>query len=302
MDALVKDRVLALMATQHGLISTEQLHRVGVDRNALQVMQRQRLLVRVGPGVYASPAAHPTIDHRRTLAILACPDGVLSHGCAARVLGFDRWFTHDDVEVTRLRRARGSRLPFIAHTTKELSKLDCIRASGYPCTSGTRTVIDLARLRVPVVQLEAAVDSSVRGGWSAPLVIVTRLGELRGPGRWGARTLDRLLLDSGGHTMLERRFLELVRLAGFPRPRTQVIFRHGATTFARVDFIWESIAVVVEVSGSKGHSTPSERAKDAQRRNELQEIGFKVYEYTYEQVMQQRSWVIQTLQTRLRAA
>ena len=56
----------------------------------MQVMQRQRLLVRVGPGVYASPAAQPTIDHRRTLAILACPDAVLSHGCAARLLGFDR--------------------------------------------------------------------------------------------------------------------------------------------------------------------------------------------------------------------
>ena len=102
--------------------------------------------------------------------------------------------------------------------------------------------------------------------------------------------------------MLERRFLELVRLAGLPRPRTQVIFRHGATTFARVDFIWDGVGVVVEVSGSKGHSSPSERAKDAQRRNELQDIGLKVYEYTYEHVMQQRTWVIETLKERIRAA
>ena len=152
-------------------------------------------------------------------------------------------------------------MPFRVHTASELAKLDRITVSGYPCTSGTRTVIDLARLRIASVQLEAAVDSSVRGGWSAPLVIVERLGELRGPGRWGARTLDRLLLDSGGHTMLERRFLELVRLAGLPRPRTQVIFRHGATTFARVDFIWDGVGVVVEVSGSKGHSSPSERGQ-----------------------------------------
>jgi very-short-patch-repair endonuclease len=188
------------------------------------------------------------------------------------------------------------------HTTNDLAKLDRITVSGYPCTSGTRTVIDLARLRVAVVQLEAAVDSSVRGGWSAPLVIVRRLGELRGPGRWGARALDELLLDSGGHTMLERRFLELVRLARLPRPRVQVIFARDGKTFARVDFTWDEAGVVVEVSGSKGHSSPRERAKDAQRRNELQDIGLRVYEYTWDQVTQRRDWVIDTLRARLPAA
>jgi hypothetical protein len=98
-------------------------------------------------------------------------------------------------------------------------------------------VIDLARLLVKQTLLEAAIDSAVRSGRSAPLVIVARLAELRGPGQWGARMLDKLLLDSGGHTLLERRLLQLVRQAKLPRPRTQVVHRHGATTFARVDFL-----------------------------------------------------------------
>ena len=102
--------------------------------------------------------------------------------------------------------------------------------------------------------------------------------------------------------MLERRFLELVRLAGLPRPRTQVIFRRDGKTFARVDFIWEQLCIVVEVSGAKGHSSPSERAKDAHRRNELQDIGLRVYEYTWEQVTQRRDYVVETLRNRLRAA
>ena len=42
---------------------------------------------------------------------------------------------------------------------------------------------------------------------------------------------------------------------------------------------------MVEVSGRKGHASDAERARDAQRRNELQDIGRKVYEYTYQQVI-----------------
>ena len=302
MDPDATNRVLALMGAQYGLVNLEQIRSAGIDREQMRTLQRHRLIERVGPKVYASPAAPQTLDFHRTLAMLACPDAVLSHGAAARALGLDRWHTYDRIDVTRLRSGRGSRMPFAVHTTNELAKLDRVTASGYPCTSGTRTVIDLARLRVAVVLLEAALDSAVALGWSAPLVIVHRLGELRGPGRWGARTLDRLLLDSGGHTMLERRFLELVRLAGLPRPRAQVIFRRDGRTFARVDFIWQQFAVVVEVTGAKGHSSPSERAKDAHRRNELQDIGLRVYEYTWEQVTQRRDYVVETLQSRLRAA
>jgi len=122
---------------------------------------------------------------------------------------------------------------------------------------------------------------------ASPKVLELRLTTLRGSGRWGCRLLDSLVDDSGGHTMLERRFLELVREANLPRPRTQVIHRKDGRHIARVDFLFEEFNVVVEVSGQLGHSTPSERARDAQRRNELQDLGRKVFEYTWEDVTQQ---------------
>ena len=50
-----------------------------------------------------------------------------------------------------------------------------------------------------------------------------------------ASMLARVLPDSGGHSLLERRFLTLVRRAGLPRPRTQVVHRAGTRTIARVD-------------------------------------------------------------------
>jgi very-short-patch-repair endonuclease len=197
------------------------------------------------------------------------------------------------------RRSRGATINMPVHSTLVLPPIDRVTVRGYRCTSATRTVIDLAYLRLPRAQLEAAIDSAVRAGRSSPTVLRDRLGALRGPGRWGARLLDDLLVDSGGHTMLERRFLELVRRAGLPRPRTQAIHQRDGRTFARVDFLFEEQGVVVEVSGRKGHSSPSERARDAQRRNELQDAGRSVYEYTWDDVTRRGGWVADTLQARL---
>jgi very-short-patch-repair endonuclease len=296
-------QITELMARQHGVISGIQLDQLGATRAAVRTAVRQGWLKPVVRGVYASTAAPVTVDYRRMIGLLALgPEAVLSHRAAAHLHEFDR-SSPDIVEFTVPRHARNVTLPDMpVHSTSVLPPIDRVTVRGYPCTSATRTVIDLARLRVPRPQLEAAIDSAVRRGLSSPVVIVDRLAILRGPGRWGARLLDDLLVDSGGHTMLERRFLELVRRTGLPRPRTQVIHRRDGQTYARVDFFFEEHRVVIEVSGRKGHSSPAERARDAQRRNELQDAGRLVYEYTWEQVTQRSGWVADTLSQRLQAA
>jgi very-short-patch-repair endonuclease len=90
-----------------------------------------------------------------------------------------------------------------------------------------------------------------------------------------------------------------MREAGLPRPTPQVVHRRDGRTFARVDFIFEEHSIVVEVSGRKGHASDAERAKDAQRRNELQDVGRRVYEYTYRQVTQEPGYVVRTMRVRL---
>ncbi|MGI9031730.1 MAG: hypothetical protein ACR2HP_17370 [Ilumatobacteraceae bacterium] len=106
---------------------------------------------------------------------------------------------------------------------------------------------------------------------------VVRIADLSAKGRRGALLLDRLLIDSGGESVLERRFLTLMRRRGLPRPATQVVVqRRDGRHVAPVDFLFADHKVVVEVSSRLGHSTPAERARDAQRRNELTDLGFKV--------------------------
>jgi very-short-patch-repair endonuclease len=78
-----------------------------------------------------------------------------------------------------------------------------------------------------------------------------------------------------------------------------VVFRADGRHVARVDFFFEEYDVVVEVSGQWGHASPAERARDAQRRNELQDLGVRVFEYTFDDVTKRPDMVRRTLRLRL---
>lgn len=286
-------------ARQHGVITLAQLTEHGVSRQQRRTAISNGLLLPLAPRVYAVGGSASTVE-REQMAGLRClgPKAVLSHETAARLHGFDRCLP-GAVELTLPCGHHGMRVPFTLHTTAHWSPLDRVVIDGWPCTSATRTVLDLARARISTLRLEAAIDSAVRSGASAPLVLATRLSQLRGRGRWGAPRLEQLLVDAGGHTLLERRFLTLIRAAGLPRPTTQLVHRRDGRTVGRVDFCFEAYDLVVEVSGGRGHSSPSERAKDAQRRNELQEAGRQVYEFTYEQVTARPAYVQRLVGDRL---
>jgi very-short-patch-repair endonuclease len=85
-----------------------------------------------------------------------------------------------------------------------------------------------------------------------------------------------------------------------PQPTTQHVVRTGAGRHvARVDFVYVDRRIVVEVSGRLGHSSPTDRQRDAQRRNELADLGYRVFEYTWEDVVRRPGYVVDTMTERL---
>jgi very-short-patch-repair endonuclease len=280
------DSAVRFLANHHGVIDRTELTHLGVGRGEIARWVAERRLERVAPRVWRLAGSPPTWEQALQAGLLSLgPRAAVSHGAAAALHEFDRWPPGplDFLVPFELRGARGTGA---VHCTRSLGRSDIVTVRGFRTTSATRTIIDLAGARVEPVHLTAAIDSAVRLGLSAPIVITRRLATLGRAGRRGIQALDESLLDAGGHTMLEREFLRLVRAAGLPLPGCQAIFRQGDRTLARVDFLFREQHLVVEVSGSKGHSSPAERARDAQRRNELQDLGFDVYEYTWEQVTQ----------------
>jgi hypothetical protein len=293
--------IAALAGAQHGVVGLAQLVELEITRGMLRTHVRRGWLVPEAPRVYAVAGAPVSWERDLMTGLLSLGAASwASHEAAALLHGFDRSVT-GAVEFTVMRHRSGIGVPFRVHTTGKLPPIDRVEIREFRCVSATRTIIDLARARVSRYRLEAAIDSAVRNESSSPSVLARRLGQLRSSGRWGVRRLDQLLVDSGGHTMLERRFLEVTRTAGLPRPTPQVIFRRDGRAFARVDFRFDPYSLVVEVSGRLGHSSPAERARDAQRRNELQDSGQQVYEYTWEDVTARPGFVARTLTQRLHA-
>ena len=299
--ASVWKAISGIAAQQCGAVSVAQLRAAGLSRRAQAVAVDAGLLALPEPRVAVLCSAPATWHRSLWVGTLALNErGWVSHLAAARLHEFDR-FDHDNVDFTVCRNERGLRLTTIGslHTTSSIGRLDVVTIGGLRVSSATRTIIDLAALGIAEILLGAAIDTAVRGRVSAPAVINRRLGELRGPGRRGVRLLDAVLLDAGGETELERRFLALLRRVGLPRPLTQVVCRANGRHVARVDFLFAELGVVVEVSGQHGHSAPRERAHDAQRRNELLDLGHVVYEYTWGDLTTRPRYVADTMGERL---
>lgn len=294
--------VMLRTAEQHGAVSVEQMRECGLSAKAQRSFVAKGQLKLVEPGVAVVVGSPDSWFRRLRIGLLALgPDAWVSHEAAATLLELDRSL-FGPVAFTVPRGVRRTTGMGYVHTTACGGSLDVITVKGFRCSSATRTILDLAYLGVPAMRLAAAIDSAVRGRRSAVTVIERRLRELRGSGRRGARALYKLMPDSGGETPLERAFLAILRRHDLPRPTTQfrVIGNNGL--MGRVDFHYEALGVVVEVTGRKGHASDWERERDAQRRNELIDHGLKVYEYTRGQVEDRADWVAATMRHRLTAA
>jgi hypothetical protein len=122
--------------------------------------------------------------------------------------------------VPRIRRSLDPSVQL--HTTRRWSTADLISHGGVRTTSAARTIIDLAESGASVVLIEKAIDSAIRLRLTTIPRLTKRMTELA-PGRSGVRLLREILLDSGGESFLERRFLRLTRAARLPRPACQVV-------------------------------------------------------------------------------
>ncbi len=290
-----------LAVANHFLVGRSQLRAAGLSSGQWRRRITSGEWVTLLPGVWCHAATPQTWElHVRAGAFWLGNPAALAGRSAARWWGLDGFEGSDDVEfsVPYSRRSISSGGPTV-HVVREWSRKDFVARRGVQVTNVTRTVIDLAGFRVSARQLEQAIDSGVRYRWTSVPTLTARMAELAGPGRKGIAQLRELLLDSGGESALERRFLRLLRAADIRRPQTQVTFRMNTTRAIRVDFLFAAECVVVEVSGRVGHASDSDRRKDARRRNELIQRGFAVLEFTTADVMDDPTYVAQTLRKSL---
>lgn len=180
-----------------------------------------------------------------------------------------------------------SRRDLVVHTATDLPLSDRVFIDGLPVTSPVRTIIDLARSETPN-RLTAIIDGALRDRLLTEETLLTRIAQLRSQGRHGVPTLLAVIEGSeasrGGHSWLERRYLELAAQAGLPPPQTQRHLGRVDGRLIRVDCYYPDVDMVVELLGYRWHRSKSQMARDTERVNRLTLDGRLVLQFTYEQV------------------
>jgi very-short-patch-repair endonuclease len=301
LDVDIDRALLALAHRQHGLV-----HRRDVSGIRVTPGQWQRRVARgewvavVGREVWRHVMAPDTWQIRARAGLMYLgPDAALFGGTSLAWWGLEI----DPPKVVEFVVPRGRRRlsnELRIHTTDDWSSIDLTRHDGVRVTSVARAIIDLAGSGCTATVLEKVIDSAIKQRRTSLPTLTRRMSELGGSGRAGIRLLRTLLLDSGGETYLERKFLQLVRRHSLPRPECQVIHKNPQTgRVIRVDFQYTSLMIVVEVTGRVGHTSDRDRQKDARRRNALQRQGWLVLEFTTADVIDDVPYVVETLRDEL---
>ena len=275
--------IAEVAAQQHGLITSAQLHALGLGDGGIALRVRRGRLHRLHRAVYLVGYRAPS---RRTLelgAVLATgPGSVLSHRSAARFWSLLPQPTGvADIDVTAIGRKPQNRTGIHVHQVRSLERRDWAIRDRIPVTQPARTLLDLAA-RSTGAELAEAVNEAhaLRLVGRAQLELVLA----RHPGRAGTRRLvDVAGLDGSGHRTTrsapERRLLKLLTAAGLPPPET-----NAAVGGYEVDLLWRDRGLVVEVDAWSTHGSRTAFERDRRRDARLAALGLTVVRVTADQV------------------
>lgn len=295
-----KQELLAVATRQHGVVSREDLSMTGITRSARRRMLDRGDLVAMGPTAHRL-AGFPLTAHQAVLIACIEHGAIASHLTSASLhrLG-PAMLLPIHVLGTRSSRWRALDTPGTLHTTTNLPADDITHVDGIPCTSVARTLLLLAgQPGADESWVRTLVDEAVRDGKASDPWLWWRLERLRCRGRSGVSMLCSILTDRAGgnvtESWLERRFLTLVADAGLPKPRCQQRIDHHGSFVGRVDFLFEQPRLVVEVLGHAFHASPEQLRADAERRARLVLAGYRVLEFTYDQIVRDPLLVVAML-------
>jgi hypothetical protein len=284
----------ALAARQHGVVARRQLLRLGYADDVIDRRIASSRLHVVHRAVFAVGHTRLTTRGHWMAAVLACgPNAVLSHRSAASLWGIARLATSTaEVTIDVDRPPRDGLRP---HRASSLTAADRAIREGIPLTSLPRTLLDLATILRPD-RLERAIEEAER----LEVFDLWAVEELlsRSRGRRGVARLRSALSayrePAFTRSELERRFLELVKGAGLPRPSANAwVERH------EVDVLWRRERLVVELDGYEFHRTRAAHERDRRRDEDLALAGYHVIRLTWKR-LQRPSELARRLRRHLR--
>ncbi len=267
-------QAIAELATeQHGIVTARQLASLGYSGATIWRFAASGRLHRLHRGVYAVGHTSLSRQGQCLAAVLGCDGALLSHRSAAWLWGITtRWEQLIEVTVAVPRRSR----PEVrVHSGATLVATDRDRSEGVPVTAVPRTLLDFAAVNPRF--LGWALDRTERLGLLdliAMDALLARSSGLRGVAR--LRTaLDIYRIPGFVRSGLERRFLQLVRDAGLPRPSTN----HFIAGY-ELDAYWPTERFAVELDTYDYHGSHAAFEADRVRQEGLKLAGIEMIRIT----------------------
>jgi Transcriptional regulator, AbiEi antitoxin len=265
--------VLALAKGQHGHLARRQLLAMGLSRGAIDGRIESGEYVRVHHGVYCIAPRRDDPISRAAAAVLACgPEAVLSHGSAATLWGFLRYWTFP-LEVIATQRKRAD---IATHRCRSLKRRDVTRQHGVPTTSPERTILDNAP-RLTKRQLTRMVNDGRLSGY-VHLAALTDV-VARNPLHPGAKLLRPLVEQPGNPTRsgFEDDFKRFAATYGLPTPLINTTVNGW-----EVDAYFPDHRLIVELDGRRYHDDAQSFEEDRERDAEQLKRGVKTVRITDE--------------------
>jgi hypothetical protein len=271
----------------HGIVTRGEL--LGAGLSSSQIIRRLRTgtLIREYPGVYRVGHRAPSLAATYLAAVKACgPGAALCGRAAGYLLGLIKGSPPaPEVLTTTERRIPG----LVTRRTRRFERRDIILWKRIPVTTVARTLVDLAAVLREADLARAVHEAGVRHDIK-PARVEAVLS--RRPRTRGAATLRRVLRGDVRVTLsvLESRFLELLRENGLPLPITN---RRAGGRF--VDCRWPDLTLTVELDSYTFHSSRHAWEQDRRREREAYARGDDFRRYTYGDVCEEPRLMLREL-------
>ena len=285
------------LGSSGGVISRSIALALGMPSSTLKAWVRDGRLVRVGRGIYVLPGV---LENEKTLlrAATNALDAIVSHESAARMHGLDGLDprrTAVSVPVRHTNKFKG----VIVHQSTDLTEDEVLVINGMPVTDPPRTIIDLAAI-LPRRVLAAVLDQAVRMKLTTYQAVSDRLESTARRGKPGVVKLRRILhvrliRKFVSESVLETKFIELIRRAGLPIPTMQFRPAWLRKVKGRVDFAYIKLKIIIEVDGMRFHGMPEPFQQDRNRDNVAQLAGWIVLRFTWEDITKRPDYVVETV-------
>ena len=213
--------------------------------------------------------------------------------------------TYDAIHVTRPGTGRPRRRgDVIVHTARGLVAQDVKIVDGLRCSSGERTIIDLATGRVANVDVLAMLDDAVGRRIADRQLIHSRAVALACGRGAGVATIARATApgaEADFRSWLERTSASVFAVAGLPPARFNHEIRVAGRRTAFADAWWPP-DIVVELNGLRFHDLVDSRRNDSRRNNDLTVAGYRVLVFTYLDIITRPDYVVATIRRALASA